>query len=68
MVETDVRITAADLYDYMLMHTYNGASGIIGSTSGALCVVAAFLTQKWLLLIAGAVVLLYLPVTLYTKS
>ena len=30
--------------------------------------VAAFLTQKWLLLIAGAIVLLYLPVTLWTKS
>lgn len=68
MVETDVRITAADLYDYMLMHTYNSPSGIIGSTAGALCVVAGFCTQKWALLIAGAIVLLYLPLTLWTKS
>lgn len=68
MVETDIQVTAKDLYDYMLMHTYNSPSGIIGSTAGALCVVAAFLTQKWLLLIAGAIVLLYLPVTLWTKS
>lgn len=68
MVETDIHVTAADLYDYMLMHTYNSASGIIGSTAGALCVVAAFLTQKWLMLVAGAIVLLYLPLTLWTKS
>lgn len=68
MVETEIQITAADLYDYMLMHTYNSASGIIGSTVGALCFVAAFLTQKWLLLIAGAIILIYLPMTLWTKS
>ena len=68
MVETDVKITAADLYDYMLMHTYNSSSGIIGSTVGALLIVAAFLTQKWMLILAGAVILLYLPVTLYTNS
>ncbi|MBR4732094.1 MAG: YcxB family protein [Lachnospiraceae bacterium] len=68
MVETDIKITAADLYDYMLMHTYNSSSGIVGSTVGALLIVAAFLTQKWMLILAGAVILLYLPVTLYTKS
>ena len=68
MVETDIQITAADLYDYVLMHTYHGTSGIIGSTAGALFVVAGFLTQKWLIVIAGLVILLYLPITLYTKS
>ena len=68
MVETDVKISAADLYDYVLMHTYSGASGIIGSTAGALFVVAGFMTQKWLLVIAGIIILLYLPVTLWTKS
>ena len=68
MVETDIQVTAADLYDYVLMHTYHGTSGIIGSTAGALFVVAGFLTQKWLIVIAGLVILLYLPITLYTKS
>lgn len=68
MVETDIQVTAADLYDYVLMHTYHGTSGIIGSTAGALFVVAGFLAQKWLLVIAGLVILLYLPITLYTKS
>ena len=68
MVEVDVQVTAKDLYDYVLMHTYNSPSGIIGSTAGALCVVAGFCTQKWALLIAGVIVLLYLPMTLWTKS
>lgn len=68
MVEVDVSVTAADLYDYMLMHTYNGSSGILGSTVGALCVVAGFMLQKWALCIAGIIVLLYLPITLYSKS
>ena len=68
MVETEIQITAADLYDYFLMHTYNSSSGIIGSTAGALFIVAAVLTQRWPLLIAGAIILLYLPITLHTKS
>ncbi len=68
MVETDISITAADLYDYYLMHNYHSSSGIVGSTAGALCVVAGFMTQRWALLIAGLVVLFYIPVTLYGKS
>ncbi len=68
MVEVDIQISPADLYDFNLMHTYHSSSGIVGSTAGALCVVAGFLMQKWMLLIAGIVVLLYLPLTLYSKS
>ena len=68
MIEVDIEISAADLYDFNLMHTYHSSSGIVGSTAGALCVVAGFMMQKWMLLIAGVIVLLYLPLTLYTKS
>lgn len=68
MVETDVKITVADLYDYYLMHNYHSSSGIVGSTAGALCVVAGFMTQRWALFIAGLVVLFYIPITLYGKS
>lgn len=68
MVELDVKVSASDLFDFNLMHTYHSSSGIIGSTSGALCVVAAVLTQRWILLIAGVIVLCYLPLTLYSKS
>lgn len=68
MVELDVKIGSGDLYDYLLRHTYNTASGIIGSCSGALLIVLAFMTGQWRFLIFGGIILLYLPVTLYLRS
>lgn len=68
MVEVDVKITAGDLYDYMLMHTYNSASGLIGSVFGALLVIYAMGTKQWLYLVLGIVMLVYLPWTLFVKS
>ena len=44
-VEFDIKITAADLYDYMLAHTYSGFSGIFGGVVGALLIVLWFNTN-----------------------
>ena len=68
MVEVDVKIEGGDLYDYLLAHTYNGASGVIGSTFGALLIIIALMKAKWVLLVAGIIVLVYLPWTLFVKS
>lgn len=68
MVELDVKIEAKDLYDYMLRHSYNSASGIIGSCFGALLIVFAFMTTQWLYLVLGLIMLLYLPCTLSVRS
>ncbi len=68
MIEFDVQIKAGDLYDYMMRHTYNGFSGIFGSLVGALMVVGGFLMNSILMIIAGAVLLCYLPWTLFLKS
>lgn len=68
LLEFDIKIEAGDLYDYMLRHSYNSASGIIGSCFGALLVVFAFGTGQWLYLVLGAVMLLYLPWTLFIRS
>ncbi len=68
MIELDIKIEARDLYDYMLMHTYNSPAGILGSTFGALLVVIAVLRAQWIFLIAGVVLLLYLPWTLFIQS
>lgn len=68
MVELDVKIEAKDLYDYMLRHSYNSASGIIGSCFGALLIVFAFMTTQWLYLALGLIMLLYLPWTLSIRS
>ncbi len=67
-VEFDIQMTSGDLYDYMLHHTYTSASGLIGAIAGALMVVASFSGAGIICLIAGLVVLLYLPVTLFLKS
>ncbi len=67
-LEFDVRITPGVLYDYMLFHTYTSASGLIGSVVGALLVVTFFMGYGVLFLIAGAVILAYLPWTLFIRS
>ena len=67
-VEFDVKMTSGDLYDYMLHHTYGSMSGLIGAVAGALMVVAGFSGAGVLCIIAGIVILLYLPVTLFLKS
>lgn len=68
MIEMDVKIGSGDLYDYMLKHTYSGASGIIGTCVGALLIVAFAQTLKPLYLVFGLIILLYLPWTLFIKS
>ena len=67
-IEFDVNMTAGDLFDYMLHHTYTSPSGLIGAVAGALMVVAGAYGAGALCLIAGLVILAYLPVTLFLKS
>ena len=67
-IEFDVKINAGILYDYMLHHTYNSAAGLLGTAVGALMIVAFSMGQGILFLIAGIVILAYLPWTLFIKS
>lgn len=62
------RMTTKILYDYMLHHTYNSPSGIIGGVAGAGFVLGFFATGNYLYLLAGAVLLAYLPISLYISS
>lgn len=68
MIEFDVQIKAGDLYDYMMRHTYNSFSGVLGSLVGALMVIGGIYMKGWLMVIAGVVLLGYLPCTLFLKS
>lgn len=68
MINLSVKIEAGDLYDYMLMHSYNSPAGLIGSAFGALLIVFAFATRQWIFTVLGLVMLLYLPWTLFIKS
>lgn len=67
-VEFDIKVTPSVLYDYLLYHTYSSASGLIGAVVGALLVVAFFMGSGVLCLIAGIIILAYLPWTLFIKS
>ena len=67
-LEFDVRIDTAVLYDYMLRHTYNSISGLLGSVVGAMGIVAFFMNGYPLYLIMGVVLLGYLPVALYLRA
>lgn len=68
MVEFDVQIKSGDLYDYMLRHVYNSPMGIIGNGIGGVLVVAAVLSGKWVALVIGLIILVYLPWSLFLKS
>ena len=67
-VEFDVKISPSVLYDYLMYHTYHSLSGLLGTIVGAMLIVAFFMNMKVILLIAGIVVIVYLPWTLFLKS
>lgn len=67
-LEFDVKITANDLYDYMLYHTYHGTQGLIGSCVGAMAILLFLANHQVIYLIAGIVLLVYLPWNLFIKS
>jgi len=68
MIKITVKIEAGDLYDYMLMHSYNSPAGILGSAFGAVLILFALATRQWGFIILGGIMLLYLPWTLLIKS
>ena len=68
MIKLTVKIEAGDLYDYMLRHSYNSPAGILGSAFGAVLIIFALASQHWVVLVLGALMLLYLPWTLFIRS
>lgn len=68
MVELDIKIEAGDLYDYMLRHSYNSPSGLMGSVLGAIMIIVGLPQKQWIFVIGGLALLLYLPWTLFIKS
>lgn len=67
-VEFDVKVTSGALYDYMMYHTFTGFQGIIGTLCGIFLIMIFFMGQPFWYLIAGIVVIGYLPITLFLKS
>lgn len=69
-VEFDVKMTTSKMYDYMLYHTFHGMQGLLGEIVGVLLIIGFVITDphKWLYLIFGLIVILYLPVTLFFNA
>ena len=67
-LEFDVKVDSKVLYDYMLHHTYGSFQGVLGTAVGALMLVGFATTGYVIWLIAGVVLLVYLPWSLFLKS
>ena len=67
-IEFDVNMTTSKMYDYMLYHTFRSFSGILGEIVGILLIACFFVTYKWIYLVAGIIVVLYLPIALYMNA
>ena len=67
-LEFDVKVNSKVLYDYMLHHTYGSFQGVLGTAVGAIMLVGFGVTGYVIWLIAGIVLLAYLPWTLFLRS
>lgn len=67
-IEFDVKMTTDKMYDYMLHHTLTSFQGILGEAIGLFLLAGFLLSHKWPYLVAGIVVVLYLPVALYLNA
>ncbi len=67
-LQIQTKMTTMILYDYMLRHTYNSFSGILGSSIGALFLLGFLGTRSLPYLLAGIFLLLYLPGSLLCRA
>lgn len=67
-LEFDVKIDGKILYDFSLRHFYTSFAGIFGTVIAILMLVGFVSYHYVTMLIAGVVLLLYLPWTLFLRS
>lgn len=67
-LEFDVKVTSSELYDYLLYHTYTGLSGMLGTLVGVFLVIAFAATRYFIYLIAGIVLIAYMPCSLFLRA
>ena len=68
LYEVDVHMNTSVLYDYMLRHTYTSPGGLIATIIGVFAILFAMKNAGVLYLIAGIVIILYLPWNLYLSA
>jgi hypothetical protein len=67
-LEFDVKITPSAMYDYLLYHTYTSLSGLLGTIVGVFLIMAFVSTKYTIYLIAGIVLIVYLPCSLFLRA
>lgn len=68
LFEFDVHMSTGILYDYLLKHTYSGLQGILATVIGCLLIMNFAAGGSVLYLIAGIIVIIYIPVSLYMSA
>lgn len=66
--EISIKMTPNALYDYLLYHIYTSFQGLLGAIAGLFMIMIFISGQSPIFLIAGLVVLAYLPYTLFLRS
>ena len=72
--EFEINITTKSMYNFLMYHTYRGASGIVGLVAGIGLIAYYFAARggdgrnTWVYLFFGILFLVYQPWTLYTRA
>lgn len=64
-IEFSTKLTRSALYDYNVYHTYNSFSGLFGTGVGAIFLILFVSSLRPMYLIAGLIIIAYLPITLW---
>lgn len=67
-LEFDVKMSPKVMYDYLIYHTYNSMAGIMGTVVGVILIMGFVNTKYPIYLIAGIVVIAYLPISLFVRA
>ncbi|MGB4658401.1 MAG: YcxB family protein [Mobilitalea sp.] len=68
IVEFDVEMTVAKIYDFMLKHAFSTWKGLSGEIAGLVLLVGFFITGNLLLFCFGLLAMIYIPLTIYLKA
>lgn len=67
-LEFDVKITSGILYDFLMHHAYSKMSNLIGNIVGAILLIGGLSYRNIGFIIAGAIILLYMPFAFLLKA
>ncbi len=67
-LEFDVKITSEILYDFLMHHAYSKMSNLIGNIVGAILLIGGLSYRNIGFIIAGAIILLYMPFAFLLKA